>query len=171
MLIPMLDIINCSEERFWSLYGDDAWLRGMLLEGLGYGGIVIDSNVVTPTGWEREFRMTPKLRAPDAVLKLVGGMSITDTGRFNRATRTLEFRQRLSVMSDKLLISGTMRTEADGVGRCRRISKVNFEAKVFGLGGLIEKAAESNVRKGFQDGADYVNRWLAAHPEAQQTRA
>lgn len=166
MLIKIQDVIQCSEARYWELFFQEAWHRRMILEGLGFGAVNVTSFTETPDEIRRDLQMTPKLHLPDAVNRALGSsMAIVESGRFARATRTWTFRHKVSVMTEKLDISGSVQTETDSNGHCRRNGQVNFEARIFGLGSLIERAAEGNTRRGFQDAANWTNRWLAENPQ------
>ena len=38
------------------------------------------------------------------------------------------------------------------------------EAKVFGVGGMIESSFEKSFRTGWQNSADFINKWVKDHP-------
>jgi hypothetical protein len=53
-----------------------------------------------------------------------------------------------------------MRIEAAGPGACRRSDEVIVEAKLFGVGGLIESSVEKEVRSGWSKELTFLARWL-----------
>lgn len=163
MKLEITDVIHGTEAEFWALYLDPVWIERMLVVGLEFRGCQILKNEDTATGLRRELKMTPKLSLPDAVVKIVGpSMVITEDGTFDRGTQVWSWRHKMSVMTDKFLISGTIRVVPDGPNRCTRHSDVTFECKLFGVGGLVEKAAASNIRAGFITGGTFINKELAA---------
>ena len=56
--------------------------------------------------------------------------------------------------------SGSIRLEALPDGKCRRVNQAAIEGKVFGLGGVIESAAEKEIRAAWAKEADYLTQWL-----------
>ena len=40
---------------------------------------------------------------------------------------------------------------------------MTIEAKIFGVGGLIESSAEKQLREGWDKSAVFMNKWLAEH--------
>ena len=50
--------------------------------------------------------------------------------------------------------------EPAGDGKVRRVSDASIEAKVFGLGGVLEGTAEKEVRDGWDKEAVFMNRWV-----------
>jgi len=163
--MPITDVLHCSEDRFWELYLDPVWIQRMLVEGLHYTGLRLLKNEETPTGLRRDLVMTPRLNLPAAVAKVIGPSTvITEEGRYERATRTWFWKHQLSTMADKFVIGGSMRVAADGPDRVIRRSEVNLECKIFGIGGLVEKAAAGDIRTGFAAGADFINREVSRPP-------
>ena len=63
-------------------------------------------------------------------------------------------------MADKLRQEGTMRIEAVGTGKVRRIAELTMEAKVFAIGGLIESTTEKQLREGWDKSAVFMNRYI-----------
>ncbi|MEI2620448.1 MAG: DUF2505 family protein [Candidatus Nanopelagicales bacterium] len=63
-------------------------------------------------------------------------------------------------MADKLRQEGTMRIEPIGDSKVRRIAELTMEAKVFGIGGLIESTTEKQLREGWDRSAVFMNRYI-----------
>ena len=166
MHVRLEHTINCDVARYWELYFDSAWIQRMFLEGLGYSQCEVQPAVEIPDGLSRSLRMTPKLNLPDVVGRALGrSLAVSEDGRFSRSTSTWTWQQRPSVLADKITIKGTVQAEPLEPGRCRRISEVTIEARLFGIGGLVERAAESNVRRGVDDSAAWINRDLAKNSQ------
>jgi len=155
--------INCSPEVFWKLYFDPVFTEALLREAIK----VDDFKVVKQEENDREIvRVTtgkPRISAPAAVQKIIGdNFSYTEEARFDRKTQTLRWKISLSTFTDKTRNEGTMRLEPIGTDRIRRIADAEVEAKIFGMGGIMESGMEKQMIEGWGVGAEFTNRWIAA---------
>lgn len=160
--------LMCSVDRFWDMYLDSGFTREMLT-GLGFARVDVGEPraVLGRNEKARTMRAVPKLELPTVVARAVGeAFAYVEDGMFDERSRRWTYKSHLSVLSDQFRVGGRIWVEPTKSGRCRRISEVWIEAKIFGIGGLIERAAESNVRDGFRRSALWINRWVVAHPEA-----
>ena len=57
-----------------------------------------------------------------------------------------------------------MKCEPRGEGKSLRVVEIIAEAKVFGLGGIIEASFDKTFRNGWQNSADFLNAWVKEHP-------
>lgn len=159
-------VIDCPPERFWELFLDADWTRELFEDGLSFH---CELDPVEESGGtkRRVMRVVPKVDLPKAVAKLFGDkLGYTEHARLDVAKGVWAYELTLNVLSDKIRLGGEMTVEPKGDDRLDRISKMWVEAKIFGVGGLVEKAAEKNMRKGWNDSADWINRWLAKNPPA-----
>jgi hypothetical protein len=155
--------INCSPEVFWKLYFDPVFTEALLREAIK----VDDFKVVKMEENDREIvRVTtgkPRIAAPAAIQKIIGdNFSYTEEARFDRQTQTLRWKISLSTFTDKTRNEGTMRLEPIGTDRVRRIADAEVEAKIFGMGGMMESGMEKQMIEGWGTGAEFTNRWIAA---------
>ena len=119
----------------------------------------------TETEIVRTVKATPKMEAPAAVVKLLGSsFGYDEVGRFDKASKTLKFVIKTNVMTEKLRNEGTVKCEARGDGKSTRVVEIIAEAKVFGVGGMIESSFEKSFRTGWQKSADFINSWVKDHP-------
>jgi hypothetical protein len=157
--------IECNEETFWKVFFDRDFNTELFLKHLGFPEYSILDQHETDREIVRKVSGTPKMDMPGPVLKLLGpGFKYVEEGRFDRATKRWNFKMTPSVLHSKLHNTGTMRIEPAGEGRVRRIAEITIEAKIFGVGGLIESSAEKNMRHGWDNSAIFMNRWLKDHP-------
>jgi len=155
---------DCSTERYWALYFDPEWTRTMLLDGLGFATCDIDPIVEEAGKKRRSMRVTPELDLPAAVAKVLGPrLGYTENGRLDVATGEWSYEIVLSVMSDRIRMGGRFTVEPDGPDRCLRRSILRCEVRIFGIGGLVERAAEKNMRDGWERAAGWMRQWMAAH--------
>jgi hypothetical protein len=66
-----------------------------------------------------------------------------------------------SSLKGKLSISGTITCEPAGDSKCRRVYETTIEAKVFGVGGMIEKRILQDVEKSYAEAAVFTNKFIA----------
>ena len=157
--------LDCTPQRHWDLFFDPDWTKNLILEGLDFQTCDIDPVRQDGTKRLRDMRVTPKLVIPAAVAKMLGPkLGYTEKGTYHETTQTWSYRMVLNVLTEKIRIGGDVTIEPLGDDRCTRISKMWVEVKIFGVGGMVEKAAEKNMRDGWEKSAAWINRWLADNP-------
>jgi hypothetical protein len=157
--------LDCTPARHWQLFFDPEWTRTLIVDGLGFFSCDVRPVVQEGTVRRREMAVTPKLDIPAAVAKVLGPkLGYTEKGAYEETKEQWTYKMVLNVLTEKILIGGEVTIEPLGDDRCTRVSKMWVEVKVFGIGGLIEKAAEKNMRDGWDRSAQWINGWLAANP-------
>lgn len=156
--------LDCDTERFWKLFFDKEF-NEKLFKALEFPEWKLLDVKETDTEIVRVVKATPKMEAPGPVAKIFGAsFGYDEEGRFDKATKVLKFVVKPNTMGDKLRNEGTVRCEAIGDDKCRRVVDVIAEAKVFGVGGMIESSLEKSFRTGWQKSADFINKWVKEHP-------
>lgn len=155
--------INCDPETFWKIFFDKTFNETLFKEHLGFPKFdVLDYRENDREITRKVFGM-PKMDVPGPVAKLLGSsFSYNEEGTLDRKSGLWKWKMIPSTMADKMRNEGTVRIEAAGPGKCRRIADIVIEAKVFGLGGIIEGAAEKNLRDGWNASAVFMNQWIAS---------
>lgn len=154
--------IACSPARLWELYFDDAFNVEMYERGLGFPSCKIvehrdDGKVV-----HRRMAMIPKVELPGPVAKLVGDkVGFEEIGDWVRSEGVFRWKMVLAAFGDKVRVAGEMRVVEHGAGKCRRLVDFEVEAKVFGIGKVIESTAADNTIDGWNRSAKWINQWLA----------
>jgi hypothetical protein len=157
--------INCNVETFWKIFFDKEFNTKIYTEGLGFPQFEVLDQRETETQITRKCAGMPKLNMPGPVVKLLGnGFRYTEEGTFDKSTKKWKWKMTPSTMADKLRQEGTLWVEPIGDTKVRRVAELINEAKVFGLGGLIEKSAETQLREGWDLSAAFMNKWIASHP-------
>lgn len=155
--------INCNVETFWKLFLDKTFNEKLYKEGLSFPEFTIVSQNETDTEVTRKCTGQPKMDMPAPVMKLLGsGFRYTEEGKLNKATMVWTWKMIPSALADKLRQEGTLRVEASGDNKVRRVAELINEAKVFGVGGLIESSAEKQLRSGWDQSATFMNKWIAS---------
>ena len=154
-LVHELDI---DVDGFWKLFFDEEYNRALYLKGLGFPKFEILKFEEDDKKIARTVRVTPKLDVPGPIAKIIGdGFSYVEGGTFDRSTKIWTWE---NAQKDKLASQGTVRAEANGEGKCKRVGDFKVEGKVFGLGGMLESTLEKNLRSGWDKSAAFLNRWV-----------
>jgi Protein of unknown function (DUF2505) len=155
--------INCSVERFWEVFFDETFNKALFLEHLGFPEYEVLKQDGEVSNMHRVIRGRPKMNVPKPVAKVLGDkFGYEETG--NMKAGKWAWTMKTNTLTDKLNTTGTVECEKIGDDKCRRIAKINMEAKVFGVGKLIEQSTEKEMRTGWDTSAAFMNKWLASHP-------
>jgi hypothetical protein len=156
--------IRADEEGFWKLFFDKEFNEQLFKRDLGFPEFKVLEQRDTDREIYRKVHGTPKLDVPGPVAKVIGAnFSYTEEGTFDKASKTWRWKMTPSSMGDKLRNEGVVRVEPAGAGKVRRVAEITIEAKVFGIGGMIESSSEKQLRAGWDKSADVMNRWFAEH--------
>lgn len=153
---------RCDAETFWSkLFFDATYNKALYLEGLKFASWEMLEQKDAGGTLVQRVRMTPPSEMPAAMEKLVGGtISYVENGTFDKAKKSYAFEIVPDKMADRLELRGTIRTEAAGEKRIRRIGDIFLRAKVFGLGGMIEGFMAKSVTASYEAAARFTNDWI-----------
>ena len=165
--VHLVHEIHCSAEAFWKLYFDPEFTTALITQAIK----VDDFKILKFTETDREIHRVstgrPRINAPAAIQKVIGdNFSYTDEVRFDKSTQTLRWQIRLSTFTDKTRNEGVLRVEPLGPDRVRRIADAEVEARIFGMGGIMESGMEKQMHEGWTAGAEFTNRWIAARKPA-----
>jgi len=156
--------INCDEETFWKVFFDKEFNEKLYKGRLGFPEFRVVEQRDSETDTFRKVVGTPKMNVPGPVAKVLGSnFSYTEDGRLDKKSKVWSWKMIPGNMADKLRNEGTMRIEVVGDKKVRRIAELVIEAKVFGIGGLIESSAEKQLREGWDESAVFMNEWLRTH--------
>ena len=154
--------IDCSEERFWELFLEPGFTRDMIVEGLGFARCDVGPLKDAGDTQTRAMQVTPKLVLPAAVAKILGPrLGYTEAGVWHPEAQRWRYDLQLSVLSDRIRLGGDVTTKPLGEDKCIRISTHEVNIKIFGVGSLAERAAETNMVDGWDKSAVWMNRQLA----------
>jgi hypothetical protein len=102
------------------------------------------------------------------VAKLLGPrLGYNEHAHLDRDDGVWTFEIKLSVLTDRIRMGGKMRIEPNGDDKCRRIVDLWTDVKIFGLGGMVEKAAEKNLRDGWGKSATWLVETFAKEAKAK----
>ncbi len=154
--------INCSADHFWKLFFDPEFNTRLYREALGFPKYEVLKHEESDTQITHKVMGQPKMNMPGPVAKLLGSNFVyTEEGTFDRATKIWRWKMTPSALADKMRNEGSLRIEPIGDQKVRRIADIIIEAKIFGIGGMIESSAEKQLREGWEDSAKFMNKYLA----------
>jgi hypothetical protein len=154
---------DISAEKFWEKFMDKDFTRELIITGLGFGRCEVEPTQERDGKQYRTMYVEPKLDVPSAVAKLLGPkLGYTENANLDPAAGVWTFVLRLSVLSERIRLGGTMRIEPLDDDRCRRITDLWTEAKIPAIGKLVERAAEKNLRDGWGKSAVWMSHYFEA---------
>ena len=149
-----------SVERFAAVYFSETFNEGVARElGLKERRLV-EEELVEGERVRRRVRMIPSVQLPGALKKLIGDHEINydEVSIYDPKSHEVEFYID-SAARDRLEVKGIIRflETASGV---RRLIDCEADARVFGVGGLIERLIESEVKRSYETIAKVMQRYL-----------
>lgn len=157
-------------ETFWAVFLDESYLNALYLEELESRAF----SIIEIGDSFRRLRIVPKMKLPAPVAKLIGdSFAYEERGTLDRAKNEWTWRMvqpanldsKSKPRKDVVTMHGTIRVQATADGHCRRTDVCAVEAKIFGLGGLIE----SSIERELQSARTKEYAFLAAWPARQAT--
>ena len=158
-------VLPCTPETFWAAFLDESYLSALYLEELEYPAFAVIEIGET----SRKLRIVPKMRLPAPVARLIGeSFAYEDHGTLDRARNQWTWRMvqpanldpKSKRRKDAVTMHGTARIEASSDGHCRRTDTFSIEAKIFGLGSLIESTIDKELRRARAREYAFLTRWL-----------
>lgn len=155
--ISSTQTFDCDADTFWKMFFDREYNKKLYLEGLGFKQFEIIE--ITDSG--RKMRGVPKMTLPGPVAKLLGdSFGYEEIGTFDKANNLFKWKMLPNTMKDKLSTEGSVKIEPAGDGKVKRTSTAQFEAKVFGVGGMLESTAEKEMTSSWDKEAAFTRNWL-----------
>lgn len=167
-------LLPCTPDVFWRVYLDPEYLRALYVGELAHKRF--DVVEITPTS--RKLRIVPRISLPGPVQALIGESFVyEDHGTLDRARNEWTWRMvqpehldpRVKPRKDVVTTRGAVRVEPVSEGKCRRTDEVAIEAKIFGLGGVIESAVEKELRAAWTKEFAFLTRWIEKLPRDPAT--
>lgn len=157
---------NCSADVFWSrIFLDDAYNRKLFLDELHFESWRVARSEERGAEVHRVIEAVPKLGdLPGALKKLLSdGAAYEERGVVDRGRQRYRLEVKPRSLSSKLSISGELYTTPIDERSCRRTYVARVEARVFGLGGMIEDRLLHDIERSYVKAAAFTNRWIDEH--------
>lgn len=155
--------IHTDVDSFWEMFFSEEYNEAMFKGALGFSEWRVldfhrgDDGVIT-----RRTHNVPKVDYPAAMKKVVGDLSsYVEEGRFDPVKKRWIVDVTPSAMADKIKTHVEQWVEPRGDKSCERIAEIDNSIKVFGLGGMMEKFFEQQMRTSYDQSADFTNKWIA----------
>jgi hypothetical protein len=159
----LIQDIATDVDDHWRLFLDEERQRKQYVEEFRFPHYEVLNRQETEAEITRKIRVVPKLEVPAAVAKLLGrSFGYTEDQTFDKRNHIYRARTTPSILGDRMSSETTVKVEPAGHGRCRRICEITVDARIFGIGGLVESAFEKNLRAGWEQSAAYMNAELRA---------
>lgn len=155
---------NCSEETFWTkIFFDDEYNRRLFSERLKFSAWRELQREERDGKIYRTIEAAPPIGDLPGALKAVVGdnAGYQEKGVFDRAKRLYSVEVIPNRLADKINIKLQMTTTPDGDERCRRQVTGSVAAKIFGVGGMLEKKLIADMEKSYEKSAAFTNAFLA----------
>jgi Protein of unknown function (DUF2505) len=157
---------DCSAEVFWGqIFLDDAYNRELFLDELHFESWRVLRSEERGTEVHRVIEAVPRLGdLPGAIKRLLSdGASYQEQGVVDRTRQRYRLEVTPKSLASKLSISGELFTTPLGERSCRRTYVARVEARVFGVGGLIEDRLLHDIERSYAKAAVFTNRWITEH--------
>src|SRR5690606_2606171 len=160
---PLEHTYGCSEDTVWNqvFLGED-YNRRLYLEGLRFHEWREIERQDQGEALRRTVEVVPRIGdLPGPLKKVVGdGIRYKEIGNYDKNRRRYRIEVVPSSLADKLSVTGELFTEPLGEARCRRVFQGDVTAKIFGIGGMLEKRLIEDMQKSYARGAEFTNGYI-----------
>ncbi|MEP7049842.1 MAG: DUF2505 family protein [Pseudomonadota bacterium] len=157
-------LFKCSEETFWTkVFFDDEYNRRLFQEVLKFPVWRVSKTEERGDEVLRTIEASPPIGDLPGPLKAVVGdnAGYEERGVFNKKTRRYRVQVVPNRMADKISVVVEMWTEPAGDAQCKRFAKATATAKIFGIGGMLEKKMLSDLERSYEKSATFTNTFVA----------
>ena len=157
-------VYDCSVDTFWErIFFDDEYNRRLFKETLQFPLWEVKKSEDRGNEVERVVECVPKLADLPAPIKKVVGDNVgyREEGVFDKKARRYRINIVPNKLGDKLSVKGDLWVEPVGEGKCKRIFNATVQAKIFGIGGMLEKRLISDLQESYATGARFTNKFIA----------
>ena len=157
-------VFKCSEETFWTkVFFDDEYNRRLFQEILKFPVWRVAKTEERGDEVLRTIEASPPVGDLPGPLKAIVGdnAGYEERGVFNTKTRRYKVLVVPNRMSDKISVVVEMWTEPMGDTQCKRFAKATASAKIFGVGGMLEKKMLSDLERSYEKSATFTNTFVA----------
>jgi hypothetical protein len=156
-------VYNCSEDTFWDkVFFDDDYNQRMFKDALNFPVYEQTKRDEDDQEVRRSINVVPKLGPMPGPLKAVigEGLGYREDGVLDKKTRRYNIVITPNKLADKVTIKGVLYTKPQG-DKCVRVFECSITAKIFGVGGMLEKRIVADMETSYEKGATFTNEWLA----------
>ena len=154
---------DCSVNTFWErIFFDEEFNRAMYLGHLQFQDWKVVEQRETEAEIIRVVNVTPKVgELPGAIKSLIGGtLTYQEQGTYSKGNRRYRVNVVSSALADKISVTGDTWAEELTPTQCKRIFAARVSAKIFGVGGIIEKRIIADLQLSYNAGAVFTADYL-----------
>jgi hypothetical protein len=156
--LTMQHELHTSEDGFWTEIFESEEFNEALYEHLG---LRYELESRDPATGLRRARVWPLDKLPSLLTSLLGGdVSLLEEGTRHPRHEHYDFTIVPTVLSDRILLKGSVSTEPLGPSACRRTVTMDIQVKILGLSGAVESLLERATREQYDDNAAFINDYL-----------
>ena len=155
---------DCEPHTYWEgAFFNPEYNAKLFLERLRFERWELIEQVDTDDGFRRIIEAVPRVGDLPGPIKslLKNGAGYREEGEFFRSESRYRLRVTSRSLGDKLLVTGDMSVRALDGGRCRRGYECAVDAKVFGVGGMIERRVLDDWERSYRKAAEFTASWLS----------
>jgi uncharacterized protein DUF2505 len=159
-------VYDCSAEVFWNqIFLDEEYNRKLFLDELHFSVWKVLRSEERGNELHRVIEATPPLGdLPGALKRLLSdGLGYEEHGVLDRAQKRYRLEVKPRSLANKLTIQGELTTQHISDRSCRRVYVARADARVLGVGGMIEQRLLDDIEKSYNKSAVFTNRWIAEH--------
>lgn len=152
----------CSVDDFWKVFFSEEYSKELFLGRLRFESFEILSFEETDKEIRRKLHAVPRVGDLPGPLKKVAkdGVGYTEHGVFDKATKRFKITVVPSSMPDRMNITGESYCEPRGEKSCERIYLAVVEARIFGVGGILEARIIGDLVKSYDKSAEFTRNWI-----------
>ena len=157
-------VYDCSAEVFWTkIFLDEEYNRKLFLDELHFSVWKVLRSEERGQEVHRVIEATPPLGdLPGALKRLLSdGLGYEEHGVLDRSKQRYRLEVKPRSLANKMSIQGELTTQPISERSCRRIYVPRVEARVLGVGGMIEQRLLDDIEKSYNKSAVFTNRWIA----------
>jgi len=158
------NLLECSEETYWDkVFFDEEYNRRLFFDELHFVEWRELERKEQADRVSRVVKATPRLGELPGPLKALIGDSIgyEERGLLARGDRRYQAQASPNRMGDKVKVELTMSTTPAADGKCRLLVEGSVTARIFAVGSLLEQRMVQDLRRSYEKGAEFTNRFVA----------
>jgi hypothetical protein len=155
--------LECSEDVFWDrLFLDEEYNRRLFVEYLKFEKFREQKRETRDGLLYRVVEAVPPVGDVPAALKAVigQGAGYEERGVLDRAKKTYRVEVVPNRLADKIEVRLEVSTAPVAADRCRRLVRGTISAKIFAVGGVLERKLVADLEKSYAKSVDFTNRYV-----------
>jgi hypothetical protein len=152
------NVFHVTPATFWEVLFFDEEYNNRLYAELGFDAVEVKGIERLPDGRvRRSIRCEPPVRAPDLLKKRIQNkLAYEEEGTYDPRGPRWDFKTLSNVAPESTKISGAITAEPHTHGMLH-VVELDITISVFGLGGMIEKVLEKNIRESYRVTTRFTN--------------